>query len=175
MHTRAIALVVMLCSVFSIGVAEVAQAHRWKPFKKEYIQGHWEQERVECRQHDHGCTEYEMRRHLRRQARRAYYLRGRELRQNRPRRYFSHHGSVAGAINHAFPNASEDKARSVAHCESEFDIYARSSSGKYLGLFQMGPEERDRFGFGWNSWTQARGAYRYWKISGWSPWPVCGD
>ena len=175
MRTRAIALVVVLVSVFSIGVADVAQAHRWRPFKRDFMQENWERERVLCDEHGHGCTEEAMRRHLRRQARRAFYRRTMWLKENRVTRYYAHHGTVRGAINRAFPDHAEDKAKSVAQCESEYDIYARSSSGKYLGLFQMGPEERDRFGFDWNKWVQARAAYRYWKISGWSPWPICGD
>jgi hypothetical protein len=175
MRTRAIALVVSLCSIVSIGSAEIAQAHRWRPYKRDFVQANWERERYECRQHSHACTEWEMKQHLRRQARRGFHNRSMWLRANRKTRYYSHHGSVQGAINRAFPEGAEGKARAVAHCESEYDVYAVSSSGKYLGLYQMGPEERERFGFRWNKWTQARAAYRYWKISGWSPWPVCGD
>lgn len=175
MRTRAIAFVVALCSVFSVGGMEVAHAHSWKPFKRDFFEANSSEERVDCRQHSHGCTRWEMRRHLRFQARRAFRMKARWLRANKPTRYFSHHGTVANAIERAFPAGVEDKAKAVARCESEFDIYAVSSSGRYLGLFQMGPEERDRFGFAWNKWTQAVAARRYWEISGWSPWPICGD
>jgi hypothetical protein len=97
------------------------------------------------------------------------------LKLNRTTYYFTHHGTVRAAIRFAFPGYAEDKAAAVAHCESRYNIYAVSSSGTYKGLYQMGPEERERYGFAWNKWTQARGALRYWRRAGWQPWPTCGD
>ena len=58
----------------------------------------------------------------------------------------------------------------VAQCESGFR--ADAQNGQYLGLFQMGYEERRLFGHGPTAEVQARAAYRYFVASGrdWSPW-----
>lgn len=66
------------------------------------------------------------------------------------------------------------QAFNVAACETgnTFNIWARN--GQYLGLWQMGSSERRRFGHGNNPWDQAKAAHKYWKISGWRPWPYCG-
>ncbi len=64
------------------------------------------------------------------------------------------------------------QAINVASCETggTFDVWARN--GQYLGLFQMGSSERDRYGHGRGAWDQARAAKRYFVASGrdWSPW-----
>jgi hypothetical protein len=63
-----------------------------------------------------------------------------------------------------------DEALSVAHCESRLDTGAHN--GQYLGLFQMGSNERQLFGHGVTALQQAQAAHRYFVASGrdWSPW-----
>jgi hypothetical protein len=62
------------------------------------------------------------------------------------------------------------EALAVAHCESRFRTEAQN--GQYLGLFQMGSNERRLFGHGSTPDAQARAAHRYFVSSGrdWSPW-----
>ena len=62
------------------------------------------------------------------------------------------------------------EALRVAQCESGFRTDAQN--GQYLGLFQMGYEERRLFGHGPTAEEQARAAYRYFAASGrnWTPW-----
>ena len=62
------------------------------------------------------------------------------------------------------------QALRVARCESGLSIWAHN--GQYLGLFQMGKNERAKYGHAWNAWAQAVSAYRYFIDSGrdWSPW-----
>lgn len=62
------------------------------------------------------------------------------------------------------------QALRVAFCESGYNVWARN--GQYLGLFQMGSYARSRYGHGYDPWTQARAAYRYFRDSGygWGPW-----
>ena len=66
------------------------------------------------------------------------------------------------------------RAFDVAWCESRFKTAARN--GQYLGLFQMGADERTRFGHGPDPWSQARAARRYFNYAlrvsgyGWRPW-----
>lgn len=74
------------------------------------------------------------------------------------------------AIRATWPASEWSNAISVASCETggTFSVYARN--GQYLGLFQMGESERARFGHGWTAIEQARAAYAYWLVSGWSPW-----
>lgn len=64
------------------------------------------------------------------------------------------------------------QAINVSSCETggTFSIWAQN--GQYLGLFQMGYWERNKYGHGNNAWKQARAAYRYFIDSGrdWSPW-----
>ena len=69
------------------------------------------------------------------------------------------------------PCALGNKALDVAYCESGANLwpYARSSGG-HLGMFQFGLYARSAFGFSWSPWEQSRAAYRYWRVSGWSPW-----
>lgn len=63
-----------------------------------------------------------------------------------------------------------DQAVAVAWCESRHSTRARN--GQYLGLFQMGYWERQRFGHGRTARQQALAAYRYFVRSGrdWGPW-----
>jgi len=68
------------------------------------------------------------------------------------------------------------QAWNVADCETghTFNLYA--TNGQYKGIFQMGYNERQKFGFAWNYWEQARAAKRYYLYSlkyngyGWEPW-----
>lgn len=62
------------------------------------------------------------------------------------------------------------QALRVSWCESRWYVWAEN--GQYLGLFQMGSNERRIYGHGPGAWAQARAAYRYFVASGrdWSPW-----
>lgn len=77
--------------------------------------------------------------------------------------------SVKRAICSTFGRYCSQALR-VARCESGYNVYARN--GQYLGLFQMGSNERRIFGHGSTPLAQARAAYRYFVASGkdWSPW-----
>jgi hypothetical protein len=58
----------------------------------------------------------------------------------------------------------------VSWCESKHSTTAQN--GQYLGLFQMGWNERRLFGHGSTPRKQALAAHRYFVVSGrdWSPW-----
>jgi hypothetical protein len=73
------------------------------------------------------------------------------------------------AICHVFGSACDEALR-VARCESGYQTTAQN--GQYLGLFQMGSNERRLFGHGETALEQAQAAYRYFVRSGrdWSPW-----
>jgi hypothetical protein len=61
------------------------------------------------------------------------------------------------------------KALAVFGCESHYSVSARN--GQYFGVAQMGERERARFGGSTlDPWEQVRAAYRYYLVSGWSPW-----
>jgi hypothetical protein len=77
--------------------------------------------------------------------------------------------SPAKAICYVF-RARCGEALRVARCESSFRTTAQN--GEYLGMFQMGTNERRLFGHGPTALAQARAAYRYFVRSGrnWSPW-----
>jgi hypothetical protein len=62
------------------------------------------------------------------------------------------------------------QALAVARCESGLSTWARN--GQYLGLFQMGSNERATYGHGSTPHAQAVAAHRYFVASGrdWSPW-----
>ena len=66
--------------------------------------------------------------------------------------------------------AAGREALRVAWCESHWYTWAKN--GQYLGIFQMGSNERKLFGHGNNAWDQAKAAYKYYVVSGrdWSPW-----
>ncbi|HEY1248824.1 MAG TPA: hypothetical protein VGE97_07555 [Nitrososphaera sp.] len=61
---------------------------------------------------------------------------------------------------------------SVVRCETggTYSIWARN--GQYLGIFQMGSNERATYGHGNTAWQQAISAYRYFAASNysWGPW-----
>ena len=78
-------------------------------------------------------------------------------------------GSPEKAICHVFGLYCRE-ALSVARCESSYSVNAEN--GEYLGLFQMGSNERRLFGHGESALDQAQAAYRYFVHSGrdWSPW-----
>ena len=63
-----------------------------------------------------------------------------------------------------------DQALRVSYCESRWSTRARN--GQYLGIFQMGSWERRTYGHGPDAYSQARAAWRYFKVTGkdWSPW-----
>lgn len=65
-----------------------------------------------------------------------------------------------------------DQAMRVVRCETggTYSVYAHN--GQYLGLFQMGSNERATYGHGYTALAQAKAAYRYFVDSGrdWSPW-----
>ena len=73
------------------------------------------------------------------------------------------------AIRAVFGRYSE-QAIGVAWCESRLTTTAQN--GQYLGLFQMGSNERRLFGHGTTAHEQALAAHRYFVLSGrdWSPW-----
>jgi hypothetical protein len=73
------------------------------------------------------------------------------------------------AIRAVFGRYAE-QAIGVAWCESRLTTTAQN--GQYLGLFQMGSNERRLFGHGTNAHQQALAAHRYFVVSGrdWSPW-----
>ncbi|HTK22925.1 MAG TPA: hypothetical protein VL264_01710 [Gaiella sp.] len=77
--------------------------------------------------------------------------------------------SPVKAICHVFRNYCGQALR-VAQCESGYRTTAQN--GQYLGMFQMGDDERRLFGHGQSALEQARAAYRYFVRSGrdWSPW-----
>jgi hypothetical protein len=62
------------------------------------------------------------------------------------------------------------QALAVSRCESGLTTTAQN--GQYLGLFQMGSNERRLFGHGSTALEQAQAAHRYFVASGrdWSPW-----
>ena len=78
-------------------------------------------------------------------------------------------GSPEKAICHVFGSYCGEALR-VARCESGYSVGAQN--GQYLGLFQMGSNERRLFGHGESALEQAQAAYRYFVRSGrdWSPW-----
>lgn len=74
------------------------------------------------------------------------------------------------AICHVFGKRYCREALAVSWCESRHSTHAQN--GQYLGLFQMGAYERQRFGHGSTPHAQALAAYRYFVLAGsdWSPW-----
>ena len=73
------------------------------------------------------------------------------------------------AICHVFGSYC-DQALQVARCES--GLRTGAENGQYLGMFQMGSNERALFGHGASALEQAKAAHRYFVRSGrdWSPW-----
>lgn len=75
------------------------------------------------------------------------------------------------AIIHKVFGRYGSQAVRVARCESGLTIGARN--GQYLGLFQVsGHWRRTVPGWGWDAWSQARHAYRVFRLTGsdWSHW-----
>jgi hypothetical protein len=88
--------------------------------------------------------------------------------------------NVTHAIRDSFGRFSGQAIR-VFRCESDLDPEARN--GQYRGIAQMGSSERRRLGHGRDPWTQARAAFRYFRLAaknggslsaGWAPWTYCG-
>jgi len=75
------------------------------------------------------------------------------------------------AIRVVFGGHSEE-ALSVASCESGHTYSVNAQNGQYLGIFQMGSNERETYGHGNTPYAQAKAAHRYFVASGrdWSPW-----
>lgn len=61
-----------------------------------------------------------------------------------------------------------DKAVEVAFCESTMRTHAKR--GQYLGLFQMGANERADYGHGPDAPAQIQAAYALFQDRGWQPW-----
>lgn len=88
--------------------------------------------------------------------------------QRHNRRHCGPHASPRRAIQCVWPANTVAAATRVAMCESGLDPTA--ANGQYLGIFQMGAQERDNYGHGPAPITQARAAHRYWRAAGWVPW-----
>ena len=88
-------------------------------------------------------------------------------RREAARRVFT--ASPVQAIQRVFGDYA-DQALAVARCESGLSPWAQN--GQYLGLFQMGSNERATYGHGLSAHEQTLAAYRYFTASGrdWSPW-----
>ena len=93
----------------------------------------------------------------------------RKAQAERKRLLASFERSPQKAICHVFGSYCGQALR-VARCESGYSVNAQN--GQYLGLFQMGSNERRLFGHGESALVQAQAAYRYFVRSGrdWSPW-----
>lgn len=63
-----------------------------------------------------------------------------------------------------------DKAVEVAKCESELETSAEN--GLFLGLFQLGHNERAEYGHGEDALAQVQAAHELFLVRGWQPW-VC--
>lgn len=69
-----------------------------------------------------------------------------------------------------------NQAVEVAKCEAAWywdeGRPQEARNGQYRGMFQMGKDERKKYGHGPDPWAQAFAAYTYYVYSGrdWSPW-----
>ena len=72
------------------------------------------------------------------------------------------------AIYSVFGSAADEAVR-VFRCESGLSIYA-NNNGTYLGIAQMGPYARSRYGHSNTLLGQLRAAYAYYRDAGWRPW-----
>lgn len=83
--------------------------------------------------------------------------------------------SPIGAILYIFGSHSQE-AINVAACESgggdPRNINIRAQNGQYLGMFQMGTDERATYAkIGYETpYQQAVAAWNYFAVSGWAPW-----
>lgn len=64
--------------------------------------------------------------------------------------------------------AAGEKAVQVARCESELKTTAKN--GLFLGLFQLGKNERIDYGDGKDALSQINAAYQLYLARGWQPW-----
>ena len=74
---------------------------------------------------------------------------------------------VEEMIRHVF-GPDGDKAVRVARCESTLRPHAKK--GQFIGLFQMGANERADYGHGPDALAQVRAAYELFRDRGWQPW-----
>lgn len=74
---------------------------------------------------------------------------------------------VEDLIRHVF-GAEGDKAVAVARCESTMRTHAKK--GQFLGLFQMGANERADYGHGPDALAQVLAAHALFLDRGWQPW-----
>ena len=75
--------------------------------------------------------------------------------------------SVEEMIRHVF-GPHGDKAVQVARCESTLRTHAKR--GEFLGLFQMGANERADYGHGPDALAQVLAAHKLFLHRGWQPW-----
>jgi len=61
-------------------------------------------------------------------------------------------------------------AMRIVNCETGGSYAPWSANGQYLGIFQMGSQERATYGYGSNVWAQAKAAYAYFRVAGFGPW-----
>lgn len=83
-------------------------------------------------------------------------------------------GSVESRIRATWPGSNDSEAVAVARCESGLNPNARSSSGRYWGLYQADASFRRSYGYGPSVEAQTRMAWRGYQARGWQPWPNCG-
>lgn len=74
---------------------------------------------------------------------------------------------VEELIRHVF-GPEGDKAVAVARCESTLRTHAKK--GQFLGLFQMGANERADYGHGPDAVAQVLAAHALFLDRGWQPW-----
>ena len=94
---------------------------------------------------------------------------GRRTAKRKQLRFLASLRTPEKAICHVFGSYC-DQALQVARCES--GLRTSAQNGQYLGMFQMGSNERALFGHGATALEQAKAAHRYFVRSGrdWSPW-----
>jgi hypothetical protein len=99
----------------------------------------------------------------------------------KPGRHNAIHAIQKAFCGKAHRSCREGKeAVEVVECEAaqywDQDRPQEAKNGQYEGMFQMGTEERKKWGHGPDPWKQAIAAFRYYVASGrdWSPWdPRC--
>jgi hypothetical protein len=80
--------------------------------------------------------------------------------------------SVEAQIHEVF-GVHGRKAVRTFKCESKLNPAARSKSGRHLGIGQLGPAERARYGHGPDARTQLKAAHALFLERGWQPWAAC--
>jgi len=65
------------------------------------------------------------------------------------------------------------QAFDIIDCETGHAYNTTAKNGQYRGMFQMGTDERNKYGHGSTAMLQAKAAHKYYLISGWSPWRAC--